>query len=150
MVRRWVPEDCQNRQSGEPPLVLWGRQAPPGPRGLPPPPPHPAPPSAAPRGISFKGEPDAGTSHECSLAQWTKHCWHFQEWTEHCVHFGGLQDSWTDTSVLSHATRLIAQPPSVPAPQHPTPRPHPFPWLPALPQSKLLSSHSKWPWEVNT
>lgn len=44
-------------------------------------PPSPVPPSSSqrgsPRGISFKGELDAGAISGCSLfAQWTKHCWH--------------------------------------------------------------------------
>lgn len=55
-------------------------------------------------------------SRGCFPAQWTKHFWRFQEGTEHSVHFGRVRGSWTDTSVLSHATRLITQPPSLRAP----------------------------------
>lgn len=84
-------------------------------------------------------------SRGCFLAQWTRHFWCVQEGTEHSVHFGGLRDSWTDTSVLSHATRLVVQPPSLPPslPPPPIPTSHPL-------QSRLLRNHSKWPQEVNT
>lgn len=78
-------------------------------------------------------------SRGCFPAQRTKQFWCFQEGTEHCVHLGGVQDSWTDTSALSHATRLISQ-----APRPPHPRPHPV----SLVTPSLQSKHLRRPFQV--
>ena len=78
-------------------------------------------------------------SRGCFPAQWTKQFWCFREGTEHCVHLGGVQDSWTDTSVLSQATRLITQ-----APRPPHPHPHPF----SLVTHSLQSKHLRRPFQV--
>lgn len=156
VAQRWVPEGWRagwgvsrctpGRQAGE--LLPLPR--------IPSPTPPPRPSQHSPQRRFIRGgrARHGCASRGCFLAQWTKHFWRVQEGTEHSVHFGGLRDSWTDTSVLSHATRLIAQPPSLPPslppPPIPTSHPLPCPWSPALLRSRLWRNHSKWPQEVNT